>query len=91
MLRKPIDFEAVRQADADLAKLLADHPELREPNPERQHAPQRVGMSADQGPIRQRRRRLNPSPCVSHGTCTPAWRAMPSGIDRALVSLSLMA
>jgi hypothetical protein len=38
MADKPIDIEAVRQADAKLAKLLADHPELREHNPERQEA-----------------------------------------------------
>jgi len=38
MAEKPIDFEAVRRADAKLKQLLADHPELREPNPERQQA-----------------------------------------------------
>ena len=38
MPRKPIDLEAVRRADARLMQLLADHPELREPNPERQEA-----------------------------------------------------
>lgn len=38
MPRKPIDCEAVRQADAELARLLAEHPELREPNLERQQA-----------------------------------------------------
>jgi hypothetical protein len=38
MPRKPIDIEAVRRADAKLAQLLRDHPELREPNPERQEA-----------------------------------------------------
>ena len=38
MPRKPIDLEAVRRADAKLKQLLEDHPELREPNPERQEA-----------------------------------------------------
>ena len=38
MAEKPIDLEAVRRADAKLAKLLKDHPELREPNPEREEA-----------------------------------------------------
>ena len=38
MAEKPIDFEAVRRADAKLKQLLEDHPELREPNPERQKA-----------------------------------------------------
>ncbi len=38
MAEKPIDLEAVRRADAKLKQLLADHPELREPNPERQQA-----------------------------------------------------
>jgi hypothetical protein len=38
MADKPIDFEAVRRADAKLKQLLEDHPELREPNPERQKA-----------------------------------------------------
>jgi hypothetical protein len=38
MSDKPINLEAVRQADADLARLLEEHPELREPNPERQQA-----------------------------------------------------
>jgi hypothetical protein len=38
MADKPIDREAVRRADAKLKQLLEDHPELREPNPERQQA-----------------------------------------------------
>jgi len=38
MGEKPIDLEAVRRADAKLKQLLEDHPELREPNPERQKA-----------------------------------------------------
>ena len=38
MPRKPIDLEAVRRADAKLDQLLREHPELREPNPERQQA-----------------------------------------------------
>jgi len=38
MGERPIDLEAVRRADAKLKKLLEDHPELREPNPERQKA-----------------------------------------------------
>jgi len=38
MGEKPIDLEAVRRADAKLKQLLEDHPELREPNPERQEA-----------------------------------------------------
>jgi hypothetical protein len=38
MGEKPIDLEAVRRVDAKLKKLLEDHPELREPNPERQEA-----------------------------------------------------
>jgi hypothetical protein len=38
MADKPIDLEAVRRADAKLKRLLEDHPELREPNPERQKA-----------------------------------------------------
>jgi hypothetical protein len=38
MTEKPIDLEAVRRAQARLKQLLADHPELREPNPERQQA-----------------------------------------------------
>ena len=38
MSRKPVDLEAVRRADAKLAKALEDYPELREPNPERQEA-----------------------------------------------------
>jgi hypothetical protein len=38
MAEKPIDLEAVRRADAKLKQLLEDHPELREPNPERQEA-----------------------------------------------------
>jgi len=38
MAEKPIDLEAVRQADADLARLLEEHPDLRKPNPERQQA-----------------------------------------------------
>ncbi len=38
MARKPIDLERVRRAEADLARLLAAHPELREPHPERQQA-----------------------------------------------------
>jgi hypothetical protein len=38
MPRKPIDLERVRRADAELVKLLAEHPELREHNPERQAA-----------------------------------------------------
>lgn len=38
MADKPIDLEAVRRADAKLKQLLEDHPELREPNPERQQA-----------------------------------------------------
>jgi hypothetical protein len=38
MPKKPIDLEAVRRADAELAKLLTEHPELREPNPEREEA-----------------------------------------------------
>lgn len=38
MPRKPIDLEAVRRADEKLKKLLEEHPELREPNPERQEA-----------------------------------------------------
>lgn len=31
MADKPIDLEAVRQAEAKLAKLLQEHPELRNP------------------------------------------------------------
>ncbi len=38
MAEKPIDLEAVRRADAKLKQLLADYPELREPNSERQQA-----------------------------------------------------
>jgi hypothetical protein len=38
MTEKPIDLEAVRRADAKLKQLLEDHPELREPHPERQEA-----------------------------------------------------
>jgi hypothetical protein len=38
MRERPIDLEAVRRADAKLEQLLEDHPELREPNPERQEA-----------------------------------------------------
>jgi cytochrome c556 len=38
MGEKPIDLEAVRRADARLKQLLEEHPELREPNPERQEA-----------------------------------------------------
>jgi hypothetical protein len=38
MPRKPIDLEAVRRADAKLKQLLQEHPELREPNPEREQA-----------------------------------------------------
>ncbi len=38
MAEKPIDLEAVRRADAKLKQLLEDHPELREPNLERQKA-----------------------------------------------------
>jgi hypothetical protein len=38
MADKPIDREAVRRADAKLKQLLEDHPELREPNPERHKA-----------------------------------------------------
>jgi hypothetical protein len=38
MAEKPIDLEAVRRADAKLKQLLEDHPELREPNPEREEA-----------------------------------------------------
>ena len=36
--KRPIDLEAIRRADAQLKQLLKDHPELREPNPERQQA-----------------------------------------------------
>ena len=35
---QPINLEAVRQAEARLVQLLLEHPELREPSPERQHA-----------------------------------------------------
>ena len=38
MPKKPIDLERVRRADADLAKLLEEHPDLCESNPERQQA-----------------------------------------------------
>ena len=38
MPRKPIDLDAVHRADAKLDQLLQEHPELREPNPERQQA-----------------------------------------------------
>ncbi len=38
MSKRPLDLEAIRQADATLAQLLADHPELREPHLERQQA-----------------------------------------------------
>jgi len=38
MVDKPIDLEAIRKADARLKQLLEDHPDLREPNPERQEA-----------------------------------------------------
>jgi hypothetical protein len=38
MADKPIDREAVRRADAKLKQLLEEHPELREPHPERQQA-----------------------------------------------------
>ena len=38
MADTPIDLEAVRRADAKLKQLLAEHPELREPNSERQEA-----------------------------------------------------
>ena len=38
MPKRPIDLEAIRRADAKLKQLLADHPELREPTPERQAA-----------------------------------------------------
>jgi len=38
MAEKPVDLEAVRRADAKLTQLLEEHPELREPNPERQEA-----------------------------------------------------
>jgi len=34
----PSDREAIRRADARLKQLLEAHPELREPNPERQKA-----------------------------------------------------
>jgi len=34
----PSDLEAIRRADARLKQLLQEHPELREPNPERQEA-----------------------------------------------------
>jgi len=34
----PSDLEAIRRADARLTQLLEEHPELREPNPERQEA-----------------------------------------------------
>jgi hypothetical protein len=38
MGEKPIDLEAIRRADARLKQLLEDHPELRDPNQERQEA-----------------------------------------------------
>gem|GEM_PF-3388411 len=38
MADRPIDLEAIRKADARLKQLLEDHPDLREPNPERQEA-----------------------------------------------------
>jgi hypothetical protein len=38
MADKPIDLEAIRKADARPKQLLEDHPDLREPNPERQEA-----------------------------------------------------
>jgi hypothetical protein len=46
--RKPIDLEAVRQADAKLKKLLEDHPELRHPHPEREAALQEWLDSLDE-------------------------------------------
>ena len=38
MADKPIDLEVIRKANARLKQLLEDHPDLREPNPERQEA-----------------------------------------------------
>jgi hypothetical protein len=38
MSEKVINLDAVRRADAKLDLLLREHPELREPNPERQQA-----------------------------------------------------
>jgi hypothetical protein len=38
MAKKPINLDAIRQLDAELAKVLQEHPELRAPNPERQQA-----------------------------------------------------
>ena len=38
MPEKPVDLDAVRRAEAKLDQLLREHPELRESNPERQHA-----------------------------------------------------
>ena len=38
MPRKPIDLAAVRYALGRLDRLLAEHPELREPSPDRQQA-----------------------------------------------------
>ena len=37
MAEKPINLEAIRQAEATLEKALEDYPELREDNPERKH------------------------------------------------------
>jgi hypothetical protein len=37
-MKKSIDLEAIRSADARLVQLLEDHPELRETNNERQQA-----------------------------------------------------
>jgi hypothetical protein len=38
MANKPINLDAIRRLDAELAKVLQEHPELRAPNPERQEA-----------------------------------------------------
>jgi hypothetical protein len=37
-MKRSIDLDAIRITDAKLAQLLADHPELCEPNNERQQA-----------------------------------------------------
>jgi hypothetical protein len=38
MPKKPIDLDRIRQADERLDRLLEEHPELTQPNPERQQA-----------------------------------------------------
>ena len=38
MPKKPVNLEAIKRLDAQLDALLRAHPELREPNPEREAA-----------------------------------------------------